>query len=116
MPFRLEVNKNLLEGADDRVRQNLQKVIDRASFGVQARTQGYIREHDLIDTGFMLNSVAVRKLEPLENEVRVGAEYAIYHELGTVHIPARPFLGPAVEDERPDFEEACRQAVEQAFK
>lgn len=32
--------------------------------------------------------------------VTVGAEYGIYHELGTVKMIARPFLGPAVEQAR----------------
>lgn len=39
--------------------------------------------------------------DSLQAEVRVGAEYAIYLELGTVHMAARPFLLPAAEETTP---------------
>ena len=38
--------------------------------------------------------------EPPVRYVVVGAEYGIYHELGTRKMMARPFLAPAVEQAR----------------
>ena len=46
-------------------------------------------------------------------EVNVGAKYGIPLELGWMsqngnHVPARPFLRPAVEKEAPAFQAACK--------
>ena len=46
-------------------------------------------------------------------EVNVGAKYGIPLELGWMsqngnHVPARPFLRPAVEKETPAFQAACK--------
>ena len=38
--------------------------------------------------------------------VAIGASYATYVEYGTVHMAARPFLTPAVELVKPQFEKA----------
>ena|SRR5690242_15236103 len=43
--------------------------------------------------------------------VAVGASYATYVEYGTVHMPARPFLTPAVELVRPQFKQAMELAI-----
>ena len=39
-----------------------------------------------------------------------GVEYGIYIEMGTVHMPARPCAGPAVEAVRPAFLQAWKKA------
>jgi hypothetical protein len=40
----------------------------------------------------------------------VGAEYGIFQELGTRFMSAQPFLAPAAEAARPDFERAVKAA------
>jgi HK97 gp10 family phage protein len=42
-------------------------------------------------------------------EVRVGAEYAIYLEMGTIHMRARPFLGPAAAEVTPMLDGLLRK-------
>ena len=45
----------------------------------------------------------------LAAEVRVGAEYAIYLEMGTIHMRARPFLGPAAAEVTPMLDSMLRK-------
>lgn len=79
------------------------KEVAKAAIAIEAQTKANIREQDLIDTGFMFNSVQAEPVQPFEWRVSVGAEYAPYHEYGTRHIPARPFFTPAISAIRPQF-------------
>lgn len=53
--------------------------------------------------------VAKPSPDGLSAEVRVGAEYAIYLEMGTVRMKARPFLGPAAEEVTPMLDAELRK-------
>lgn len=100
---------------------NTRKAVRKIAFRVEAEAKKNIRAHGLIDTGAMVNSVYVTMQgdantppagaadnpngivvplpTPSEGAVaHVGpsVHYAIYHEFGTTRIPARPYLGPAV--------------------
>jgi HK97 gp10 family phage protein len=44
--------------------------------------------------------------------VGFSVEYALFIELGTSRMAARPFLVPAVEAERPEFERMAKELVE----
>lgn len=103
------------EKVPDDVRQALNDVVEKTAFEIQRLAQYFIRLHDLIDTGNLLNSITVFFSE--ENSrtsalIVVQAEYGIYHELGTVYLPARPFLYPAVVEEQVFFNEAIRQVLQ----
>jgi phage gpG-like protein len=60
----------------------------------------------LIDTGTLMRSVtartpttgSIRKLTKTELVIGTNVEYAPYHQYGTKHIPARPFLQILPED------------------
>lgn len=62
-------------------------------------------------TGFLRGSIAADPVEPGHWLVNVGAEYGLYQEMGTSRIPARPFLGPAVEAERQNFISRLAEAL-----
>lgn len=84
---------------------------------VEAQTKINIREHGLIDTGFMLNSVTTQVVSDNEVVVGVGAEYSIYHEFGTSRgLPERPFLGPAVAAHHGEIVDAVRATVAAAIE
>lgn len=61
----------------------------------------------LIDTAAMKGGIAARPSKhPSGNpvsEVAPSVRYAIYHEMGTCKMPARPFLVPAVEEHVPEL-------------
>jgi len=65
------------------------------------------------DTGNLANSIGHRMLTPTSAEVFVSAKYGVPLELGWMskagnHVPARPFLRPAVEYVAPSFQAACK--------
>ena len=65
------------------------------------------------DTGNLANSIGHRMLTATSAEVFVNAKYAVPLELGWIsqngnHVPARPFLRPAVEKVAPSFQAACK--------
>lgn len=101
--FSFGIEENKLPEMPEIIHQRLETVIVKLGFDIVAATQANIRAHDLIDTGNLINSVFLdrSKLYMLSVDIIVGAPYGIYHELGTVHLPAKPFLGPAIEAHRP---------------
>lgn len=75
--------------------------LDVLAVKVQAEAQGNIVREDLIDTGAMLNSVAVQKLGKGRRGVGTSRKYGVHHEFGTRHHRARPWLRPALKAAEP---------------
>src|SRR5690625_1008393 len=69
-----------------------------------------------IDTGRLVNSLTVTRSGALTAEVLANVEYAAWLELGTTNMKARPFLTPAVEQERPKYERGLRELTRRAAK
>ncbi len=66
-------------------------------------------ESPAVDTGTLIGSIAVdAEVGRTWAEVSAGTEYAAHLEYGTVQMEARPFMVPAVEAERPNFERRFR--------
>jgi len=68
------------------------------------------------DTGNLANSIGHRMTGPTSAEVFVSAKYGVPLELGWIaksgnHVPARPFLRPAVEYVAPSFQAACKSIL-----
>jgi HK97 gp10 family phage protein len=107
----------------------LSKVVRKVAFDIQSDAQSLAP----VDTGFLMNSIYVKTskdssysqvgqpskegaslLPEVENPpddqtayVAVGANYGIYVEMGTVHMPAQPYLSPAVEAGQASLETAA---------
>jgi HK97 gp10 family phage protein len=109
------------------------QAVKKAAFDIQGGAQ--VRA--AVDTGFMKNSIYVSTFDEttygqgagsppkgaeLLPEVKpddghtaiigVGASYGLYVEMGTVRMPAQPYLMPAVESVRPGFEAALGKIEE----
>jgi HK97 gp10 family phage protein len=94
------------------VRRRLSLVVRKTAKDVEARAK--VRAP--VDTGALKGSIQARPVDELTSEVVVGQEYGIYQEFGTVRMPARPYLRPAVEEVAPAFEQAIAQAIEEAAR
>jgi hypothetical protein len=68
------------------------------------------------DTGYLANSIKHRRINSSTAEINVGAEYGIPLEIGHIteaghHVPARPFLVPAVRRHEKAFIKAVRSIL-----
>lgn len=88
-----------------------ERIVAKAAFDIAAGAQHNIVLHGLVDTGALLDSVQAKRIGRMTWVVIVGAEYGIYHELGTRFLPARAFLGPAADQVRPLFLIAMRALI-----
>lgn len=68
-------------------------------------------EAPAIDTGHLVNSFFIRKLNRLQRLITVGAEYAVHLEFGTSRMAARPFLRPALKKVAPHFRMAMAEII-----
>lgn len=92
------------------------RAVEKTSLDLAANVRQNITSVGAVDTGNMLGSVAARQTGALSAEVEVGAEYAIYVEMGHhtrsgSFVPGRPFFLPAITAIRPRFEAAVRRAM-----
>lgn len=108
---------------DKRVRERLKKyklkvpkevkqVIARKTLDIQRSAKAIITEKGLIVTGNMRNSVITKlTTDGFTGEITSEADYSEWIELGTTKMSARPFMKPAFEKEKPDFDKRMREAV-----
>lgn len=71
-------------------------------------------------TGNLRNSIKTSDLRSVsqgspEAEVRASAKYAVYQEMGTSRMPARPFMGPAADQHASAFEAAMAEIAAKAL-
>ena len=64
-----------------------------------------------MDTGALKNSIHAYSVGRLHWQVSDGVEYGIYQELGTSRHAAQPFMLPAVEWARPQWERMWREMM-----
>lgn len=90
--------------------KRVHSVLMEAGFDVERGAKQNITDHDLIDTGALKNSVTVST--PDESTVRIGpsVHYGIWHEIGTKHHIARPYLVPAFDVVRAELPARMRKA------
>ena len=63
-----------------------------------------------VDTGATKNSIQP-EFKGLSARIGPSTEYAMHLEFGTVSMPARPFMIPALESARPRFIKAIQEVV-----
>jgi HK97 gp10 family phage protein len=114
----------------------LSEIVRRTAFDIEAGA----KQRSPVDTGFLRASIytvtdkdngyskakseakgknpkaefadAEGNVKPLEAIVAVGAEYGIHVEYGARSAPAQPFLTPAVEAVKGQFEREIKKALE----
>lgn len=119
---RISVRSNRMPEILAEMREAASAIVRTSAYNVQANIQDGMTEaksgriygtHQAsapgempaVDTGTLVGSIAVdAQRGRLWAEVSAGAEYAAHLEYGTVNMAARPFMVPAVEAERQNFE------------
>lgn len=75
------------------------------------------KERCPVRTGALWNSITVDFYQDgLTAEIAPHMPYAPYVEFGTTRMPAKPYLFPAWEEERPKFEAGIKRAVGEAVE
>lgn len=85
------------------------QVVRKAAFDIEAKA----KQKAPVDTGFLRNSIAMVDTDAGDGqaEVVVGADYGTYVEFGTSSREAQPYMTPAVEAVRPQFEKGLAALV-----
>ncbi len=94
----------------DSLKAKAEAVLDKTAMDIAAEAKQNTPPR--VDTGAMMNGWQVEESGELERTVYNTQEYAIYNELGTVHMPPHPMLTPAVEHKRGPFEQAMKKVFE----
>lgn len=102
----LDTHKLTLKQANVKARAN--DALDKSATAIVAAATQNTRR---VDTGAMKNGWRWEESEPLQRIIWNRQEYAIFHELGTVHLSASPMLVPAVEGERANLEKRFKDIV-----
>lgn len=91
--------------------QDIKSKIARALEVVGGTAEGYSKQLCPVDTGNLRNSIAHEMRS--ENTVAVGSNvhYAPFVELGTRKMRAQPYLRPAVENHREEYEKIIKQEL-----
>jgi len=90
------------------LQEKARDLVHRTAVDVVIRAQRIVP----VDTGTLRDSIQVGSYDAEGATVEVGAPYAAAVEFGTVHAPAQPYLHPAMDEARPDFEAALARLLE----
>ena len=102
------LNNQRLTTIAAQLRPRASAAVRKAAFDIQAHAQ----TNAPVDTGALQASIQVTETSDLSAEVSTNVEYAIYQEMGTVHMAAQPYMKPAADAVRPSFEAAMARLVE----
>jgi HK97 gp10 family phage protein len=83
----------------------------RGLAGAAHLVEGVAKVKAPVDTGFLRNSIGVLSVSSREAVIGVGAEYGVYQEMGTRRMAARPFMRPALEENRGRIAGLIRDAL-----
>lgn len=107
----VEVAQKLTRGAAAVKSAGVPNGLDASGLLVERRAKQIVVEKGIIDTGNLLNSIAVIPASPSVREVLSGAEYSIYNEYGTCKMAARPYMRPALDESSAAIERLLGAAV-----
>lgn len=108
MSARIVVKYNRLPQLAARLPDAVGAIVRKAAFDIEANAKTIVP----VDTGTLKNSIRSEFPSPTKAIIAPHTDYAIYVELGTQKMRARPYMRPAAEKVAPAFLEACRRLEE----
>lgn len=81
--------------------------------------QGEARANAPVDTGMLKSSISTefeRSAESAIGTVYTNIEYGLYQEMGTVNMPAHPFMVPAAKASESTFEQNAANELQKAIR
>ncbi len=113
-PLGLQLTSRLDATLLDGLAKNLHAQVDAAVRKAAADVEAQAKTTVPVDTGTLKNSLQTTYPDDLTAVVGTAVEYGPYVELGTRFMAARPFLYPAAEKVRPEFEAAVKRVLKEA--
>src|SRR6185369_2539391 len=104
-------SKNNLPRISSQIERALSAAIKKAAFAIEAEAKTLAP----VDTGMLRNSIQTDIEGPLKATVGTNVEYAAYQEFGTRHQKGTPFLTPASDEQRAQFEKDVKD-IERSLK
>jgi len=98
---------------------NVLDALDKAVRETALVAQGDARQNAPVDTGALKGSISTefdRNAESSTGTVYTNIEYGLYQEMGTVNMPAHPFMMPALNANKDTFEQLARSELESAIR
>lgn len=100
-----KLEAQILENIEEALEDSANNLVEKA------------RERVPVKTGDLRDSIKVQKGEgDLNYLVQASAPHARFIEFGSLKTPARPFLGPAVEESRDGIRETMIKAINAAIR
>lgn len=107
------VNAKLYE-AGELVQQTAQLSITAGAVSGAAHVPSAPGEPPNNDTGVLANSIETNSVGPGKVEVSANAPYAAAQEFGNSRLPARPYMRPALQQNRGRIAELIKEAIDVA--
>jgi HK97 gp10 family phage protein len=129
MSFKLQSRIPQLQGE---MRRRAGQLVRKTAFGIEAHAKASMGEQKhgriykrgkkkhqasasgeapAIDEGALVNSIQTEMTGEMSAVIGSNMEYAPHLELGTIHIAPRPFLGPAFEAAKDEFEAGLKELL-----
>ena len=115
----------VIKGLDSLMRKldsmggNVLDALDNAVKQTSLYAQGEARANAPVDTGALKGSISTefdRNAESATGTVYTNIEYGLYQEMGTVNMPAHPFMVPAAKASENVFEHNAKNELEKAIR
>ena len=103
----------------DRMGGNVLDALEKATKQTALAAQADARDNAPVDTGNLKQSISTeheRSAEAATSTVYTNVEYGLYQEMGTVNMPAHPYMMPALNANKSTFEQLARKELETAIK
>lgn len=113
--WNMTIANSLYQGLGVQVHHRLQQHLRKTLSGIETRVKQNILSRNLILSGFMLGSVDSYLTGDMNGDIVVGADYSVFHEIGTRKTPPRPFFGPAISEAELPFYEGITEILRNPF-